>query len=530
MPQKKRDLDYDFVVIGSGFGGSVAALRLSEKGYRVLVVEKGKRFTSKDFPQTIWNLRRWLWLPAMRFFGFFKMTYYRHVAILSGVGVGGGSLVYANTLAMPKNDFFRAPSWSALGNWQEELSPYYTLARKMLGSAKNPLPQAADKALESVAKDLGLEQQYQLTDVAVFFGEPDKTVSDPYFGGRGPERSGCNFCGGCMVGCRYNAKNTLDKNYLYLAEQNGVTIAAEQEVVDIVPEGDAGGKDGYRIKLRRSTAWLKGKQWVTSRGVVFSGGVLGTVPLLLRLRKKSLPLLSAKIGFGVRTNSEALVPVTSRQRDKEYSAGVAIGSILHTDAHSHLEPVRYSNGSGIWRLIMAPMVSGGNMIERISKMLADLGRHPRKTMNWLFTDDWAKRTTVLLFMQTLESRLRLRRGWWRMKTSVEEGPAPSAFIPEANQLAQKYAGVVDGKATVGIHETLLGIPSTAHILGGACMGADKQSGVIDSQHRVFGYANMYVCDGAAVSANPGVNPSLTITALSERAMALIPARQRPIER
>ena len=298
--------DYDYVVIGSGFGGSVSALRLSEKGYRVLVIEKGKWWNSKDFAKTNWNLKRWMWLPALRFWGILKLTYYRHIGILSGVGVGGGSLVYANTLPIPKPSFFTAQSWSHLVDWEDELKEFYSLALKMLGANKNPRMETGDIALKEVAGDMNKEKDFHATNVAVYFGEPGETVSDPYFEGKGPNRTGCIFCGACMVGCRHNAKNTLDKNYLYLAQQNGAEIQAESRVVDVKPKGDENGSDGYEVLWEKSTSILfKKRKRVFCKGVIFSGGVLGTVQLLLSLKDSSLPHLSDKVGCRERTNSEA---------------------------------------------------------------------------------------------------------------------------------------------------------------------------------------------------------------------------------
>jgi len=489
--------DYDYVVIGSGFGGSVAALRLSEKGYRVLVLEKGKELQAGDFPKTNWNLKRWMWLPALRFFGFFKLTFFRHITVLSGVGVGGGSLVYANTLPVPKDDFFEAQSWAHLADWKEELKDFYPRAKKMLGAVRNPRMETGDAALKTLAGQIGKQGDFELTETAVFFGEPDKEVPDPFFGGEGPARNGCNFCGGCMTGCRYNAKNTLDKNYLYLARKKGLKLQAEAKVTDIKPLGRDDGSDGYLISYRRSTSFFKKTKSVTARGVVFSGGVLGTLPLLFDLKKNSLPGLSDQIGAHVRTNSESLTGVTTFDKNTAFSDGVAIGSILHTDAHSHLEPVRYASGSGFWRLMLAPMVSGSNWVVRLGKLLFDLVRHP---------------------IQNLQA-------WFGLKSKLEEGSAPTAFIPEAQELIKRYAKIVNGKPVALLTETFAGIPTTAHILGGCVMGADKTEGVIDKDNRVFGYQNMYVCDGSAISANPGVNPSLTITAISERAMSKIPKKE-----
>jgi len=518
-------LDFDFIIVGSGFGGSVAALRLSEKGYKVLVIEKGKKLTETDFPTTNWNLKRYFWLPALRLTGLLRLTFFKHVAVLSGVGVGGGSLVYANTLATPPREFFEAPSWAHLAPWEEELKPFYATSLAMLGATPNPRLFSGDLALQTLARQIGKEHDFAPTPVAVYFGEPKVTVPDPYFQGRGPERAGCNFCGGCMLGCRYSAKNTLDKNYLYLAQQQGAAVQAEAEVYDVQPLGKADGSDGYRVKWHRSTSWVNGGQGAyTCRGVVFAGGVLGTVQLLLDLKQTSLRRLSARVGRGVRTNSESLVGVTVPKPEAVFSEGVAIGSILNTDAHSHLEPVRYSAGSGFWRLLASPLVHGSNILVRLLKIAGDWLRHPLMNLKVALVDDWSKRTQLLLFMQTLDSSLRFSKGWLGLATSVDEGRPPTAFIPEAKTLAGQYASIVGGKPMVLFTETLLGIPTTAHILGGCTMGDSIEAGVIDKDNRVFGYENLWVCDGSTISANLGVNPALTIMALAERAMSRIPPK------
>jgi cholesterol oxidase len=517
-----QKIDFDYIIIGSGFGGSVSALRLSEKGYKVLVLEKGKWLTAKDFPTTNWHLKKWLWLPALRFFGLFKITVFRHVAILSGVGVGGGSLVYANTLPVPKKKFFRAETWADLADWEKELEPFYQIALRMMGVTPNPRLEVGDLALQNLAKEIGKENLFQPTNVSVYFGEPGVTVEDPYFDGNGPTRTGCIFCGGCMLGCRHNAKNTLDKNYLHLAQQHGAQIQAEAEVYDVIPLDENNGAKGYKVKWKSSTSLFKKKGEYICRGIVFAGGVLGTVKLLLKLRETSLPMLSEKIGTGIRTNSESLIGVTTFDKQTVFSEGIAIGAILHTDEHSHLEPVRYSAGSGFWRILMSPLAYGGNVFTRLIKVLLDLLEHPIENLKAFFIDDWSKRTQILLFMQTINSTLRFSKGLFGMKSSLDEGPAPTAFIPEAKALAERYATIVNGKATALSTETLLGIPTTAHILGGAVMGKNKDEGVIDKDNRVFGYENMYVCDGSMICANPGVNPSLTIMALAERAMSKIP--------
>lgn len=527
MAPGKNTPDYEYIIIGSGFGGSVSALRLAEKGYKVLVIEKGKWYRNEDFAKTNWNLPKIFWLPALRFFGILKMSFFRHITILSGVGVGGGSLVYANTLPVPKKEFFNSGNWKGLADWESELRPFYATALRMLGAAPNPRLEEGDLALQQLGRQIGREGHFRAAEVAVFFGEPGKTVPDPFFSGKGPERAGCTFCGGCMNGCRHNAKNTLDKNYLHLAQQLGTEILAESEVVDVRPTGEADGSDGYTVQYRSSTAWVKKKRSVSTRGVIFAGGVLGTIPLLLKLRQTSLPRLSARVGYDIRTNNESLIPVTTFDREKDLSKGVAIGSILHTDEDSHLEPVRYSSGSGFWRWLLLPMAHGPGFGARMGKIFRDWLSRPLKNLKVLFVDDWARRTSTLLFMQHLDSTLRFTRGRLGfLRSGLDKGAPPSAFIPRAEELAQRYGDILNGKATVFALEPLMGIPSTAHILGGAAMGRDAGEGVIDKDNRVFGYRNMLVCDGSMISANPGVNPSLTITAVTERAMSLIPEKKK----
>ncbi|MCB9207983.1 MAG: GMC family oxidoreductase [Ignavibacteriales bacterium] len=511
---------YDYVIIGSGFGGSVSALRLSEKGYKVLVIEKGKKFNSEDFPKSNWNVKKWLWIPILRFFGFFKITFYRHVGILSGVGFGGGSLVYANTLPIPKKEFFESASWNHLANWEEELKPFYKTAKQMLGAAFNPKLEFGENSLKQLAHQNNDDDKFESTEVAIFFGERNLVVPDPYFNGEGPDRSGCNFCGGCMVGCRYNAKNTLDKNYLYLAEKIGAEFLIESEVYDVWQNN----KNNYTVKWKSSTKLFKNKGEIKCKGVIFAGGVLGTIPLLIKLKQKSLPKLSDKVGNNIRTNSESLLGITSTDKEKDFSKGIAIGSIYHTDKYSHIETVRYPSGSGFWRTQMMPMLDGNNWLERLLKVFMELVSHPIKWFKVYFVKDWAKQTQILLFMQTLNSTLSFRQGLFRMKTKVEKGTAPTAFIPEARKLVRDYSKIVDGTPVALASETLLGIPTTAHILGGAVMGKDIIEGVIDKNNKIFGYENLFVCDGSAISANPGVNPSLTITAIAERAMSKIPVK------
>jgi cholesterol oxidase len=513
---------YDYIIIGSGFGGSVSALRLAEKGYKVLVIEKGKWYTGKDFPKTNWQLRKWLWLPSLRFFGIMKMTYFRHVGIISGVGVGGGSLVYANTLPRPKNRFYTTGSWANLTDWKTELSPFYDTALKMLGAARNPQLFDSDVCMQELAKAIGKEKDFSPTDVAVFFGEPDKEVADPFFDGKGPKRTGCNHCGKCMTGCPTNAKNTLDKNYLYLAQQLGVEILAEHEVTDIQYNES---EKSYTIRCRSSTRYFSGTKKFNTSGVILSGGVLGTVPLLLRLKKKSLPNLSPRLGELVRTNNEALIFNVTENKTTDYTRGVAIGSIIHVDDNSHLEPVRYGKGSGFWRVLMAPMITEKHPVKRWLKWGWTFISSPIRWLKVYTVADFAKRSSILLFMQDLESTITFKQGWWRMKSIAKKGESPTAFIPEAHALAKKHAEITTAKSVVVVSETLTGIPSTAHILGGCVMGDSPETGVIDVNNQVFGYPNMYVCDGSMISANPGVNPSLSITAITERAMSKIAVKK-----
>ena len=519
-------LAYDYVIIGSGFGGSVSALRLSEKGYKVLVLEKGKWFKEKDFPKTNWNLKKWMWYPKFGLQGFFKMTFLNHVTVLSGVGVGGGSLTYANTLPIPKQNFFKTGSWANLNSWQEILQPFYKTAHKMLGAAKNPKLHDADLLIKDIAKDLGKEKDFESTKVAVFFGEPGKTVKDPYFNGKGPDRKGCTHCGACMTGCRYNAKNTLDKNYLYLAQQLGAKIMAEKEVFNVETIDENDSSKGYKISYKTSIG-KKHKQTVTTKGVVFSGGVMGTIPLLLKLKETSLSKISNFLGKDIRTNNESLLSVTSTKKDgKDYSKGIAIGSILHTDENSHLEPVRYAKGSSFYRMLMFPTVKNKFALLRILGIFKLIITKPIRAIKTLFIKNYAQKTTILLFMQSLDSTLQIKKGTFtKMKTVAPKGGKPEAFIPEAISLAKKVGEKVNGFSTSSFTDILLGTTTTAHILGGAVMGNNKNNGVIDKECKVFGYKNMLICDGSIISANPGVNPSLSITAISEYAMSKIPNKK-----
>ncbi len=521
----------------------MSALRLAEKGYSVLVLEKGGRWEEEDFPRTNWNLKKWFWIPGIGFRGFFKMSFLRHLTVLSGVGVGGGSLVYANTLPTPEEGFFTGGDWGGLADWRSELEPHYETARSMLGAVDNPLVTAPDRALLAVAERMGREDHFRPAPVGVFFGESGVTVPDPYHSGQGPGRTGCTFCGGCITGCRYGSKNTLDRNYLWLAERRGVRVQPDTEVTWLRPlsEDDPGTPtgDGARFVVtareRRGPLSTQGRAF-RARNVIFAGGVLGTVDLLLRLRKSrhGLPGLSERVGDRVRTNSEVLLGVTTPRRDLDLSEGVAITSILRTDDQSYVEPVRFSRGSGFFRLLATPHAPGSTLFQRLTNAFSRVLRAPLRSARAFLVPDWARYTTTLLYMRAQEGHLRLtsERGlfhWLRpaLQSHHGNGPSPTAAIPEATELAEGFAAEVDGFVGSILTETFLGIPTTAHILGGACMGRSREDGVIDHRHRVFGYDGLWVIDGSAMSANPGVNPSLTITALAERAMSFIPPAGEP---
>ncbi|HSM57124.1 MAG TPA: GMC family oxidoreductase [Candidatus Sulfomarinibacteraceae bacterium] len=533
---------FDYVIVGSGFGGSVSAMRLTEKGYRVLVLERGKRYRSEDFPKTNWNVFKSLWLPALRCFGILGIHLLDDLMVLNGSGVGGGSLVYAGTHLEPGDEFYEGPEWADLADWRAELKPHFAMAQRMLGVTRNPRLWEADRVLQEIAAELGREETFSPAPVAIYFGEPGQTAPDPYFGGEGPDRAGCVHCGGCMVGCRHNAKNSLDKNYLYFAEKWGAEIRPESNVIDIRPLS-TGGADGagseprYEVVYERSTAWIfKRKQRVRARNVIVSAGVLGTVNLLLQCRDEngSLPRLSSQLGQMVRSNSEALMGVTARDGQKDYSQGVAITSHFWVDDETSIEPVRYSRGSSLTRHLGVPLVDMEGLVwQRLWRFLLYGLRHPYDLLKTRLLPGWARDSTIILVMQTVENRVHLRRGrslWTLFRkglVSVRDKTLPIPAVVEAGrQVVERFAQRVNGIAQSTVHEVILNKPSTAHILGGCAIGADEGHGVVDVNHEVFNYPGLYVVDGSVIPANLGVNPSLTITAMAERAMSKIPATER----
>ncbi len=526
-----RNHDFDWIVIGSGFGGSVSALRLAEKGYRVAILECGRRYRDEDFAKSTWNFRRYYWMPKLGLRGIFRMTVFKDVFIVSGSGVGGGSLGYANTLYRARPAFFRDPQWGELGDWESELAPHYETAERMLGVADYPLEGPADLLLQEYGEEIGVGETYNQTRVGAYFGEPGKEVPDPFFGGDGPPRSGCIGCGSCMVGCRHNAKNTLPKNYLWFAEKLGVQVLPERQATDIRPVdgGTDDGSDGYVVTHERSGAWLRNRRaTLTAGGVVIAAGALGTNELLQNCRHHgSLPHVSARLGELVRTNSESINAVTAPSDERDFAKSVAISSSIYPDPDTHVEVVTYGHGGDSISFLFTLLTGKGTKLTRPLLWLGQLLRHPIRSLRALWPFAWSRRTLILLVMQTLDNAIRLRpkrrllgRGVKLQTEQDPEKPNPT-FIPAADAVTRWMAERTGGIAQSGLTEAVFNIPTTAHILGGAVIGADPEHGVIDAGNRVFGYENLMVCDGAAIPANPGVNPSLTITALAEHAMSRI---------
>ncbi len=536
MAHDNNQFDFDFIVIGSGFGGSVSAHRLSEKGYKVAVMEMGRRWTFNSLPRSSWSIHRWFWRPKLGLRGFFNMRLFRHATIFHGCAVGGGSITYASTLLPPSEKVWGNGSWEGLADWKREMPRHYETASRMLGVTENKILGPADQLLKKVAEAVGCGHTFYCTKVGIFQpmdANPGQIFPDPFFGGEGPPRSTCIACGGCMMGCRHGAKNTLDLGYLYLAENRGAKVFPETKVVDVKPLAQASdGSAGYEVHTVRSTAWVRRHpQRFTCRGVVFSASSLGTMELLFRLKERgSLPAISRRLGSHVRTNSESLIGARMPACTEDLSQGIAIGSGIYIDEHTHIEAVRYPSGSDTMGLLTTILTNGRPGPQRIAlwlkNVIAGLLRHPFKMVRVLQPWGWAREFVILLCMQALEGQIQMRwqRPWfWPFrKFLVSKGKKVPTYIPKANEFAQKFAQLAGGIPMSMLPEILFDVPGTAHCIGGCVIADSPDHGVVDSRHRAFGYKNMYICDGSVVAANLGVNPSLTITALAERAMSFIP--------
>ncbi|WP_116041346.1 GMC family oxidoreductase [Amycolatopsis palatopharyngis] len=521
-----KELDYDVIVVGSGFGGSVAALRLTEKGYRVAVIEAGRRFADDEFAKTSWDLRRYLWAPQLGCFGIQRIHMLKDVMVLAGAGVGGGSLVYANTLYRPLKPFYADGQWAHITDWESELSPHYDQASRMLGVITNPSVTPSDEVMRKVAADLGVTDSYHPTPIGVYFGKPGEQSADPYFGGAGPARTGCTECGSCMTGCRVGAKNTLVKNYLYLAERGGAKVIPLTTVTGLRPRGDG----SFEVDIRKTgTTSRRFTHTLTAGQVVLAAGTWGTQNLLHSMRDSgTLPRLSDRLGELTRTNSEAIIGAGRPEVDPEhdYSRGVAITSSIHPDEITHIEPVRYGKGSNAMSLLQTIATDGDSAVPRWRQALRFMVRHPVQTLTLLNGYRWSERTVILLVMQSLDNSITTytKRGLFgRRRYTSKQGhgePNPS-FIRaghEANLRTAEHIGGIAG----GTWGEIFNIPLTAHFIGGAPIAENAEKGVIDPYHRVFNYPNLSVVDGTAITANLGVNPSLTITAQAERAFSYWP--------
>lgn len=525
--------DEDVVIVGSGFGGSVAALRLAEKGYRVRVYEAGRRFEDDDFAKTSWNLRRYLWAPMLGCYGVQRIHRLPHVMILAGAGVGGGSLNYANTLYQPGPAFFQDPQWRGIAEWESELSPHYATAKRMLGVVEHyPHTGPVERIMAGAADDLGVGSTFRRAPVGVWFGKPGERTTDPFFGGEGPDRTGCTLCGNCMVGCRVGAKNTLMKNYLALAERRGVSIEALRTVSEVreLPGG------GFAVTTQRSGAWFRhGRRTVTAEQVVLAGGTWGTQQLLHRMKASgALPRVSDALGRLTRTNSEALdgTVATAVPESLELARGIAITTSFHVDDRTHVENVRYGPGSNLMGALATVLVPGDRGLgTRLGSLIRQVLRSPVRQFRLGNLRRWSERGIIALVMQTADNSLTLsmRRRFGRLVMTSAQGhgePNPS-HLPQAHTAAAAIARRVEQEGGVsaearGSWPEVFGIPLTAHFLGGAVISASPEDGVIDPYHRVWGHPGLHVVDGSAVPANPGVNPSLTITALAERALSYWP--------
>jgi len=523
--------DFDVVVIGSGFGGSVAALRLTEKNYKVAILEAGKRFNDKDFPKTSWRLRKFLFMPRLGLNGIQRIHVLPDVLVLAGAGVGGGSLVYANTLYKPPASYFEDKQWRDITNWDQELSPWYDQASRMLGVAQNPYFSASDKAMKQVADQMGVGHTFKLAPLGVYFGDGVGVKSkDPFFGGVGPDRSGCLQCGACMTGCRHNAKNTLPKNYLGLAESAGAKVFPEHTVTKIEQLTDG----SWVVNARKSSAWFGKKRKFTAANVVIAAGTYNTQKLLHKMKTTGvLPKISDYLGKLSRTNSEALTGSIMPKGGTDFSKGSAITSSFFPDDHTHVEPVRYGKGSNFMGLLQTVMTDGEKIRDRRKQWLWQVVTKPSLLLKILDVRQWSERTVVALIMQNVDSAISVssKRGLFGFRlTSKNDSLTPNAtYIPAANEVARRIAENNGGIAGGHIGD-LVNAPFTAHFVGGCVIGESIQTGVIDPYHRVYNYPTLHIVDGASVTANLGVNPSLTITAQAERAFSMWPNKGEKDER
>ncbi|MDQ1733321.1 MAG: cholesterol oxidase [Pseudonocardiales bacterium] len=529
--------DYDVIVIGSGFGGSVSALRLTEKGYRVGVIEAGQRFDAGNTPKTSWDIRNFLWAPKLGCKGMQRIHLLKNVIILAGAGVGGGSLNYANTLYEPPAAYFADPQWAHITDWHAELAPFYAQAKRMLGVVTNPTTTAADLEMKRLAEQFGKAETFHSTPVGVFFGregrkEPGRTVPDPFFGGAGPDRTGCIECGECMTGCRHGAKNTLNTNYLALAEGAGAQVHPLTTVTNVRPL-KAGG---YAVDTVRTGAWRTSRahRTFTAEQVIFAAGTYNTQKLLHRLRQSSLPRLSARLGQLSRTNSEALLGAVTRDPKADYTRGVAITSSWHPDENTHIEPVRYGKGSNAMGLLSTALTDGGSVSRRFREWSSVAARNPAALIRTVIPRHWSERTIILLVMQSLDNSItvlgkKTRFGRTKLTSKQGDGQPNPSWIPVANAAARTLADNIGG-VPGGTYGDLFNIPMTAHFIGGCPIGDSAETGVIDPYQRLYGYDGLHVADGSALSANLGVNPSLSITAQAERAMAFWPNIGEPDQR
>ena len=527
------ETDVDWLVIGSGFGGSVAALRLAEKGYRVAVFERGRRYSEDDLPMSAWQARRFVWAPALGLRGIMRNTPFRHVFSSSQTGVGGGSLVYGGVLFRAQPGFYEDPQWAQLGGWEDRLSGHYDTAERMLGARPVPFDSAALELTQRMGQHFGVPETFTRAPVGVFFGEPGVTVEDPYFGGEGPPRTGCTRCGTCLVGCRVGAANTLTKNYLWFAEKRGVEIHAEREVIDVRPIGAPDGSEGYQVTTQRpGPRWRRDRRTHTAFGVVFAGGATATNALLANCKHGgSLPRISDRLGTLVRTNSEAVLAVQFPE-DRGTWQDVAASSRVIVDGDTQLEFLTYGPRADLMGLFFTVLTGPGRRPIRLLKWLATAIRHPRQLASTLWPAGWSRRSLLMLVMQPRDNAItftarkrRIGRGYRLTTRADRERPAPT-FSEAGHKAARWVAEQTGGTAHSSIFEALGNQPMTAHVLGGAALGSSPETGVLDDHLRVFGYQNLMVCDAAALPANPGVNPALTITALAEYGMAHVPPAQQ----